>query len=82
MIVELNNEEFLTWIKDEMKNQNEVSLRYKDFTFVMQPTGKSIEVYSNGKTMANYSSFDEFLNNFLIKGHFFMDIIEDLDFDG
>lgn len=80
--MELNNNEFLMWIKDEMKNQNEVTLRYEDFSFVMQPSGKSIEIYSNGKTLANYSSFDEFLNKFLIKGHLFTDIMDDLDFDG
>ncbi|MGN1042949.1 MAG: hypothetical protein ACI4SK_05655 [Christensenellales bacterium] len=79
--MELNNEQFLIWIKEEMKNQNEVILRYEDFSFVMQPSGESIEIYSNGKTLANYSSFDEFLNNFLIKGHLFMDIIDYLDFD-
>ena len=79
--MELNNEEFLTWIKDEIKNQNEVALRYEDFAFVMQPSGESIEVYSHGETLANYSSFDEFLNNFLIKGYLFMDILDDLNFD-
>lgn len=79
--MELNNQEFLTWIKEEIKNQNEVVLRYEDFSFVMQPSGESIEVYSYGKILANYSSFDEFLHNFLIKGHLFMDIIDDLDFD-
>ena len=79
--MQLNNKEFLTWIKEEMKNQNEVSLRYEDFAFVMQPSGESIEVYSYGKTLANYNSFDEFLNNFLIKGYRFMEIIDDLDFD-
>ena len=78
----MNGKEFLTFIKIEMKNQNEVNLRYEDFSFVMQPSGKSIEIYSHGKTLANYDSFDEFLNNFLIKGHLFMDVIDDLDFDG
>lgn len=79
--MEMNNKEFLMWIKEEMKNQNEVILRYEDFSFVMQPSGDSIEIYSYGKTLANYNSFDEFLNNFLIKGHSFMDILDDLDFD-
>ncbi len=78
---DLTNEEFFTRIKEDMKNQNEVTLRYEDFSFVMQPSGESIEVYSYGKTLGNYNSFDEFLNNFLIKGHLFMDIIDDLDFD-
>ena len=77
----MNNKEFLTFIKAEMKNQNEVNLRYEDFSFVMQPSGESIEIYSYGQTLANYSSFDEFLNTFLIKGHLFVDIIDDLDFD-
>ena len=79
--MELNNEEFLTWIKDEIKNQNEVILRYEDFSFVIQPSGERLEIYSYGKTLATYSSFTEFLNNFLIKGHLFIDIIDDLDFD-
>ncbi|MBO5458340.1 MAG: hypothetical protein J6A24_05230 [Clostridia bacterium] len=79
--MELNNEEFLSWIKEEMRNQNEVTLRYEDFSFVMQPSGESIEIYSCGKTLANYNSFDEFLNNFLIKGHLFMDVIDDVYFD-
>lgn len=79
--MELNNDKFLTWIKEEMRNQNEVVLRYEDFSFVMQPSGDSIEIYSFGKTLASYNSFDEFLNNFLIKGHLFIDIINDLDFD-
>lgn len=79
--MELNSEEFLIWLKEEMKNQNEVTLRYEDFSFVIQPSGESIEIYSYGKTLANYTSFDEFLNNFLIKGRLFMDIIDDLDFD-
>ena len=77
----MNSNEFLIWIKEEMKNQNEVVLRYEDFSFVMQPSGDSIEIYSYGKTLANYSSFEEFLSNFLIKGYLFMDIIDDLDFD-
>lgn len=79
--MELSNEEFLAWIKEEMKNQNEVTLHYEDFSFVMQSSGESIEVYSHGKTLGDYNSFDDFLNNFLIKGHLFMDIIDDLDFD-
>lgn len=79
--MELNNDKFLAWIKEEMRNQNEVVLRYEDFSFVMQPSGDSIEIYSFGKTLASYNSFDEFLNNFLIKGHLFVDIINDLDFD-
>lgn len=79
--MELGNNKFLAWIKEEMRNQNEVVLRYEDFSFVMQPSGDSIEIYSFGKTLANYNSFDEFLNNFLIKGHKFVDIINDLDFD-
>ena len=77
----MNSKEFLIFIKAEMKNQNEVNLRYEDFSFVMQPSGKSIEIYSHGQTLANYSSFEEFLSNFLIKGHLFMDVIADLDFD-
>ena len=77
----MNSNEFLIWIKEEMKNQNEVVLRYEDFSFVMQPSGDSIEIYSYGKPLANYSSFEEFLSNFLIKGYLFMDIIDDLDFD-
>ena len=79
--MELNNEEFLIWIKEEMKNQNEVVLRYEDFSFVMQPSGESIEIYSYGKTLAKYSTFDDFLNGFLIKGQLFVDVIDDLDFD-
>lgn len=79
--MELNNDKFLAWIKEEMRNQNEVVLRYEDFSFVMQLSGDSIEIYSYGKTLASYNSFDEFLNNFLIKGHLFVDIINDLDFD-
>lgn len=79
--MEFNNENFLTWIKEEMINQNEVTLRYEDFSFVMQPSGGSIEIYSHGKTLANFDSFDEFLNNFSIKGHLFTDVINDLDFD-
>ena len=77
----MNSKEFLIFIKAEMKNQNEVNLRYEDFSFVMQPSGKSIEIYSHGQTLADYSSFEEFLSNFLIKGHLFMDVIDDLDFD-
>ena len=77
----MNSNEFLIFIKAEMKNQNEVNLRYGDFSSVMQPSGKSIEIYSCGQTLANYKSFDEFLNNFLIKEHLFMDVIDDLDFD-
>ena len=79
--MELNDKEFLIWIKEEMENQNEVVLRYEDFSFVMQPSGESIEIYSYGKTLANYNSFNEFLSNFLIKGHLFMEIINDLEFD-
>ena len=77
----MNNKDFLEFIKDELKNQNEVTLRYEDFSFVMQPSGKSIEIYSYGKTLASYCSFEEFLDNYLIKGHLFMDIIDALDFD-
>ena len=77
----MNSKEFLIFIKEEMKNQNEVNLRYEDFSFVMQPSGKSIEVYSCGQTLANYGSLEEFLRNFLITGRLFMDVINDLDFD-
>ena len=78
--MEMNNKEFLKWLKEEMNNQNEVILRYEDFSFVMQPSGESIEIYSYGKTLANYSSFDEFLSGFSIKGHLFTDIVDELDF--
>lgn len=79
--MKLKNEEFLTWIKGEIKNQNEVTLRYEDFSFVIQPFGTAVEIYSYGKTLANYNSFEEFLNKFLIKGRLFTDVINDLDFD-
>ena len=79
--MELNDEDFLKWIKEEMENQNEVTLRYKDFAFVMQPSGQSIEVYSCGKTLANYNSFDEFINNFLVKGRSFISVLNELNFD-
>ena len=77
----MNSKEFLIFIKEEMKNQNEVVLRYEDFSFVIQPSGENIEIYSYGKTLANYCSFEEFLSNFLIKGHLFIEIIDKLDFD-
>lgn len=78
--MEFTNEEFVTFIKEEMQNQNEVILQYEDFSFLMEPSGESIEVYSYGKSLGKYASFEEFLNNFSIKGHLFMDVIEDLEF--
>lgn len=79
--MELNNKEFVQWVRKDLQNQNEVALRYKDFSFVLQPSGKSIEVYSHGKTLASYDSFDDFLHNFLIKEHLFMNIVDEIDFD-
>lgn len=79
--LQCTTKDFLEKIKEDMKNQNEVTLRYKNFSFVMQPSGENIEVYSYGKTLANYNSFDEFLFNFQMDGHLFMEVIDELDFD-
>lgn len=79
--MELDNKQFLDWIKIELENQNEVSLHYKNFTFVLQPNGKCIEVYSKGKTLANYNTFDEFLANFSIDNYLFVQIVDEIDFE-
>lgn len=76
----LSGKEFLIWLQDEMKNQNEVILRYEDFSFLMEPSGESIEVCSCGKSLGVYASFEDFLSGFSIKGHSFMDVIDELDF--
>lgn len=74
--------EFIEDIKKAVgiDSQVEVFLKYKNFSFLLEPHGVEICVYSNGELLGRYKDFDNMAKNFLIEGKSFIDCISEIEY--
>ena len=80
----LNNDDitFLKQIEDWCINgQNEIILEHKRKSFVLEPRGKAIQVYSYGEVLGYYDSFDDLLLNHNIDGKPLIELVTELELD-
>ena len=72
---------FLTEIEDACINgQNEIILEYKGKSFVLEPHGKTVQVYAYGEVLGDYESFEELLLNHKIDGNPLIELVKDLEY--
>lgn len=74
--------EFLLQTEDWCINgQSEIILEYKGRTFVLEPSGKSIQVVEVADEIAGiYDSFDDLLLNYKIDGKPLIELVKDLEY--
>ena len=76
-----DNIQFIRQTEDWCINgQSEIILDYKGFSFCVEPHGESVEVYSYGKTLGTYKSFDDMLLNFKIDEKPLIELVADLEY--
>ena len=71
---------FVNDIVSILDNKNEITMFYQDVEFVVDPHGNSIEVYSNGETIAYYSDAIDFLLNHKIYGKTIVELFAYIDY--
>ena len=78
-----NVKEFLEDIKQAVgvDSQKEVFLRYKEFSFFLEPHGERIDVCGKGAVLSSYDNFDDMANNFMIDGKPFIERIGEIEYD-
>ena len=73
----LKSNELLNYIKiDVVDSQCSADLIVNDFSFTLEPAGNEIQVWIDNEMKFVYSSFEEFLKNFIIDGK---PLIEQID---
>ena len=72
--------EFVKDIKEDIKNQNEITLEYNGKSFVLEPRGKAIQVYAYGEILGDYKNFDDLLLNHKIDGKPLIELIQELEY--
>ena len=61
--------------------QSEIILEYKGRTFVLEPSGKSLQVVEVAEEVAGeYESFDDLLLNYKIDGKPLIELVKDLEY--
>ena len=75
--------QFLSNIKASLNidSQCEVFLKYKETYILLEPHGTEIVVYVNGQKMQCFISFDELVNQFIIDGKPFKEIISEIEYE-
>ena len=78
-----NRKDFLEMIKAAVgvDSQMEVFLKYRDFSFMLEPHGEQVDVRSSGKLLGSYKSFEEMVNSFEINGEPFIKCVDEIEFD-
>ena len=73
---------FLTQTEDWCINgQSEITLKYKGFSFVLEPYGKTIKVVEEADKIAGvFESFDDLLLNYTINGQPMIELVKDLEY--
>ena len=71
---------FLNDMKDALENQNEVKLQYKDFSFVIEPSGETCVVVSYEKTLGEFDCFEDLLLHFSLDGSPLIEKISDVEY--
>ena len=64
-----------------INGQSEITLDYKGRTFVLEPSGKTIQVVEIAdKVAGEFESFDDLLLNYKIDGKPLIDLVKDLEY--
>ncbi len=63
-----------------INGQSELILEYKGKSFVLEPSGKTVQVYAYGETLGKYENFDDLFLNHKIDGKSLIELIKDLEF--
>ena len=64
-----------------INGQSEIILDYKGKTFVLEPSGKTVQVVEVAdKVAGEYESFDDLLLNYKIDGKPLIELVKDLEY--
>ncbi len=73
--------EFLRQTEDWCINgQSEITLQYKEKSFVLEPHGSAVQVYAYGEVLGEYESFDDLLLNYKIDGRSLIELVKELEY--
>ena len=73
--------EFISDIKADIENQNEIDLIYKDYRFCIEPSGDELTIVDIEGDKGTYFGFDDLFENFKIDDVSLIELVHDLDFD-
>lgn len=80
----LDEEDILFLIQTEdwcINGQSEITLVHKGKTFVLEPSGKNVQVIEEaGQIAGTYDSFDDLLLNHQINGKPLIEIVKELEY--
>ena len=80
----LDDDDIMFLIQTEdwcINGQNEIILDYKGKTFVLEPTGKTVQVVEIADQVAGqYDSFDDLLLNYKIDGKPLIELVKELEY--
>ncbi len=71
---------FIQELRDFVETQRSVELCYFDFSFLLEPLGRRVEIWCNGECVSSYDSFDDMLLNYFLDGKPFIEQIAYIDF--
>ena len=63
-----------------INGQSEIILEYKGKSFVLEPQGKAVRVYTYGENLGEYESFDDLLLNHIIDGKPLIELVKELEY--
>ena len=72
--------DFISKIKADIENQNEIDLEYNGYTFCIEPSGDELTVVDVEGDRGVYNGFDDLFENFKIEGIPLIGLVSDLDF--
>lgn len=73
--------EFISNIKGDIENQNEINLQYNGYSFCIEPSGNKLTVVDTEGEKGVYIGFDDLFENFRIDGVPIIELVPSLDFD-
>ena len=80
----LDDDDIMFLIQTEdwcINGQNEIILDYKGKTFVLEPSGKTVQVVEVADQVAGkYESFDDLLLNYKIDGKPLIELVKELEY--
>ena len=80
----LNDDDIMFLIQTEdwcINGQSEIILDYKGKTFVLEPSGKTVQVVEVADQVAGkYESFDDLLLNYKIDGKPLIELVKELEY--
>ncbi len=77
-----DDREFIAQIEKWCINgQSEITLEYKDKSFVLEPLGQTVQVVETaGEVAGTYDSFDDLLLNYRIDGKPLIELVKELEY--